>query len=79
MANMLAGGKTPRVDHGQLQTMGYRIAAYPFDILVGAIAGMRKALSEIKDGAPVPPAEETAMLWQLAGFNAYRAEEQLYS
>lgn len=76
MANMLAGGKTPRLSREELQAMGFHIAAYPFDLILGAIGGMRAALDGIKGGAPDP--QNTDLLWELSGFNQYRAEEKLY-
>ena len=79
MANMLASGKTPRVTHEELREMGFHIAAYPFDLIVGAITGMKTALLQVKGkNPPVPPKEGTELLWELSGFNAYRVEEKKY-
>jgi len=50
LANMLEEGLTPVLPPAQLETIGYKIAAYPLTLLNSAVFAMREALEELKLG-----------------------------
>jgi 2-methylisocitrate lyase-like PEP mutase family enzyme len=49
LMNMVIGGKTPIVNANELQAMGYGIVLYANAALQGALAGMQKALTVLRD------------------------------
>ena len=49
LMNMVIGGKTPIFNAEQLGEMGYGIVLYANDALQGAVAGMQKALTVLRD------------------------------
>ena len=59
--------------------MGFALAAYPFDLLIGGLAAMRGALAGLKDGQRLRPLQtDIDHLWEFTGFNAYREREKRY-
>jgi 2-methylisocitrate lyase-like PEP mutase family enzyme len=48
LLNMFEGGKTPLVDLGRLQALGYRIVIIPSDLQRAAIRAMQEVLAAIK-------------------------------
>jgi len=80
MANMLLGGRTPeRLSNAELKDMGFALAAYPFDMLIGGLAAMRGALAGLRDGRRQRPSQaDIDHLWDFTGFNAYREREKRY-
>ena len=79
MANMIAGGATPVVPPRQLESMGYRIAAYPLTVLGAAIEAIQAALSALRgnDGPGEGPA--FADIRRIVGFDDYQAMEARYA
>ncbi|MFT3814982.1 MAG: isocitrate lyase/phosphoenolpyruvate mutase family protein [Acidovorax sp.] len=49
LMNMVIGGKTPIFDAGRLGEMGYGLVLYANAALQGAVAGMQKALTVLRD------------------------------
>jgi 2-methylisocitrate lyase-like PEP mutase family enzyme len=58
MASLLeGGGKTPMLAPPQLETMGFKLCAYPLSLLGVSVRAMEDALRGLKQGrAPAPPA-----------------------
>ena len=80
MANLLAGGLTPVLPPDELDEIGFKLAAYPLDLLNASIVGMRRALATIAATGKPPPADTLpfAELQRAVGFEAYYAEEARY-
>jgi len=79
MANMVGGGKTPILAAEELETIGYRIAAYPLLAFSAALAATRQALAAIKTGtADTVPQVTFEELKTLVGFDDYYEREQTY-
>jgi 2-methylisocitrate lyase-like PEP mutase family enzyme len=49
LANMVVGGRTPIVDHGELRRMGFALVLYANAALQGAVHGMQQALRQLKE------------------------------
>jgi 2-methylisocitrate lyase-like PEP mutase family enzyme len=79
MANMIAGGVTPVVPPRQLESMGYRIAAYPLIVLGAAIEAIREALSALRDNGEPREGPAFADIKRIVGFDEYQAMEARYS
>ena len=80
MANMLANGLTPVLPPSELEEIGFKLAAYPLDLLNAAIVAQRQALAALADTG-APPPEVTlpfAELQAAVGFPEYYAEEEKY-
>lgn len=80
MANCLTGGLTPTPPPSELATIGFRLAAYPLDLLNATIVAQRRTLESLRaTGAPSPtdtlPFEE---LTKIVGFADYNAEAERY-
>lgn len=58
MASMLeGGGKTPMMSPGELESMGFKLCAYPLSLLGVSVRAMEGALQGLKTGSvPAPPA-----------------------
>ena len=80
MANMVGGGATPMLAAGQLEAIGYKIAAYPLLLLSAAIHAMQSALTALAPGThqSSPPQISFDELKRLAGFPRYYDLEQRY-
>jgi 2-methylisocitrate lyase-like PEP mutase family enzyme len=79
MANLVEGGDTPLLPPSRLESLGYRIAAYPLTLLSSAARAMREALAALATGTSpdgLVPFEE---LRELVGFDAYDAETARYT
>lgn len=50
MANMVEGGETPDLPPGELQDIGYAIAAYPLSLMSAAMQAMVDMLDSLRDG-----------------------------
>ena len=80
MVNCLAGGLTPVLPPSELEEIGFRLAAYPLDLINASIVGMRAALATLK-AEGMPPPEGTlpfAELQRVVGFPEYYEEEARY-
>jgi 2-methylisocitrate lyase-like PEP mutase family enzyme len=78
LANMLEGGKTPILSPAQLETIGYKIAAYPVTLLNASINAMRAALDDLRRGSHVQGLMSFSELRALVGFDGYDAEAERY-
>jgi 2-methylisocitrate lyase-like PEP mutase family enzyme len=79
MANLVEGGDTPLLPPSRLESLGYRIAAYPLTLLSSAARAMQEALAALATGTSpdgLVPFEE---LRELVGFDAYDAETARYT
>jgi 2-methylisocitrate lyase-like PEP mutase family enzyme len=77
MANLIEGGKTPLLSHGELESIGYKIAVYPLTLLNVSIRAMREALAGLAAGRRTS-AMDFEQLKSAVGFPAYYAEEARY-
>ncbi len=51
--NIVVGGKTPTLGHGELKKLGFGLVLYANCVLQGAIVGMREVLRELKSAGRV--------------------------
>jgi 2-methylisocitrate lyase-like PEP mutase family enzyme len=79
MANMIAGGATPVVPPRQLESMGFRIAAYPLTALGAAIAAIQESLSVLRKNGEPRDGPAFADIKRIVGFDEYQAMEARYS
>ncbi|MCC6534445.1 MAG: isocitrate lyase/PEP mutase family protein [Burkholderiales bacterium] len=79
MANMVGGGVTPMLPLAELERLGFRIAAYPLELLTAGIHAMQGVLAALKSGSPDLPARVSfGELKELVGFDTYYSEEERY-
>ena len=81
MVARAAGGVTPMLSQKELDQLGFKLAAYPLDLLNASIVGMRKALDGLATGEGTPPADVSlpfAELQEVVGFPEYYAQEERY-
>ena len=78
MANMLENGKTPLLPPAELETMGYKIVAYPLTLLLAALPAMEDALSALKQGQTPAGLCHFEHLKEVVGFPEYYKEEKRY-
>ncbi len=79
LVNMLEGGKTPLLELARLETMGFKIAAFPLTLLNASIAAMQAALASLAERrVPDPPLTFEAIK-EVVGFNEYYALERKYA
>ena len=67
LANMLAGGRTPRLPPDRLQALGFAMAAWPLDLIGAAAQALDSALAHL-GGPGGPPAKAHAELLDITGF-----------
>jgi 2-methylisocitrate lyase-like PEP mutase family enzyme len=79
LANMLEGGQTPVLPHVELESLGYRLAAYPLTLVSAAVRAMRGALASLKRGETPAELLPFPELRRLVGFDAYDAEAARYA
>jgi len=83
LMNMVIGGKTPIFNADELADLGYGIVLYANAALQGAVAGMQKALTVLRDDKEVKEASGLvapfAERQRLVGKPAWDALEKLYS
>ena len=78
MANMVEQGKTPVLPPAELQSMGYKIAAYPLTLMLSALKAMELALEELKSGLHPGNLASFAHLQDVIGFPEYYDAEERY-
>jgi 2-methylisocitrate lyase-like PEP mutase family enzyme len=80
MANMVTGGKTPVLPPAELETIGFKLAAYPLVVLSAAVAAMQQAIAALQPNAntPAPPQVTFEELKKVVGFPDYYAREERY-
>lgn len=83
MINLIERGKTPILSINQLQTLGYKIIAYPLTTLMASIRAMERILLKLKDQAlPEEYLEDIATFEevdQLLAFPQWRQWENRFS
>ncbi|MGR9071727.1 MAG: isocitrate lyase/PEP mutase family protein [Gammaproteobacteria bacterium] len=78
MVNLIEAGKTPLLDHHDLEALGYKIAVYPLTLLNVSIHAMQQALAEMKAGRR-PDTMDFEALKTAVGFPEYYKEEERYA
>lgn len=78
MANMVEQGKTPILTPDQLETLGYKIAAYPLTLQMAALNAMQNALEDLKEGKHPKDLFSFEQLKDAVGFPAYYDDEERY-
>ncbi len=79
MANLVEGGTTPFLPPARLESLGYRIVAYPLTLLMAATRAMQDALNSLKKGEPANDLLSFDALTSLVGFDDYNADAQRYA
>jgi 2-methylisocitrate lyase-like PEP mutase family enzyme len=79
LVNMLEQGATPILPPARLESMGFKIAAYPLTLLNSAISAMQGALAALKQGRPPPQLLSFEALKEVVGFDDYYTEEARYA
>lgn len=79
MANIVEGGETPWLPPAELESLGYRIAAYPLTLLNVSIRAMQEALLALRAGRPVSPSLSFDELKHVVGFETYNDELRRYA
>jgi 2-methylisocitrate lyase-like PEP mutase family enzyme len=79
MANLVEGGDTPILPPAELQSLGYRIAAYPLSLLSSSVRAMQQALVDLERGVTPPGILPFAELREVVGFDAYDLEQARYA
>lgn len=79
MANMVEGGDTPILPPAELESIGYRIAAYPLTLLSVAARAAQQALAALARGETPVGLLPFPELRELVGFDAYDAEQARYA
>jgi 2-methylisocitrate lyase-like PEP mutase family enzyme len=78
MANLVEDGDTPLLPPSRLQTLGFRIAAYPLTLLSAAVRAQQEALVCLREGVPVTQRIDFSSLRELVGFDTYEREQSRY-
>jgi carboxyvinyl-carboxyphosphonate phosphorylmutase len=83
MANMVEGGKTPLGTNRELQSLGFKLVAYPITLLLASITAMKRALTVLKEKGTTKDLTDEIIsfkeLDELIGFPEVRAWEARYS
>ena len=79
MANLVEGGDTPILSPSELESLGYRIAAYPLTLLSTAVRASQQALESLARGETPPGLLPFGELREVVGFDAYDAEQSRYA
>jgi 2-methylisocitrate lyase-like PEP mutase family enzyme len=78
MANLVEGGRTPRLPPSDLEAIGYRIAAYPLTLLNASVAAMQAALRALGTGHSIEGLLPFPELQRVVGFDVYDEEQRRY-
>ncbi len=79
LANMVEQGATPILAPGELEALGFKIAAYPLTLLLAATRAMEDALVALKAGQSPDNLATFKHLREVAGFDDYFAAEKKYA
>ncbi|MCL1125910.1 isocitrate lyase/PEP mutase family protein [Shewanella surugensis] len=74
MANMIEQGVTPVLPPAQLESMGFKLAAYPLSLLVASVEAMQQTLLKLKLGEKPDTNLSFQALQQHIGFHDYDEE-----
>ncbi len=78
MANLVEDGDTPILPPERLETIGYRIAAYPLTLLSSAVRAMQESLAALSEGRKPEGLLDFEVLREIVGFPAYDEESSRY-
>lgn len=78
MANMVEQGDTPLLPPGELEALGYKIAAYPLTLISSAVRAMQEALETLRQGGHPQQLLPFAALRSVVGFDDYDRELAQY-
>ncbi len=78
MANLVEDGDTPILPPERLETIGYRIAAYPLTLLSSAVRAMQESLAALAEGRKPEGLLDFEVLREIVGFPAYDEESSRY-
>lgn len=73
LANLIDGGKTPWLSPTQLESIGFKLAAYPLALISSVVAAMESALSQLRLGQPPSAAAPFSHVLDVVGFADYDA------
>ena len=79
LVNMLEAGVTPILPPARLESMGFKIVAYPLTLLNSALDAMQRTLTALKEGRTPERLLSFEAVKELVGFEEYYAEEARYS
>ena len=79
MANMLEHGVTPVLKPAELESIGYKIAAYPLTLMMAAMHAMEEALAELKGGPTTVAKVDFEHVKEVVGFPDYWQAESHYT
>ena len=78
MANMLEQGETPLLEPEHLESISYKIVAYPLTLMSAAVRAMQDALAALRQGRSPDKLLDFVEIQDLAGFSQYYREEARY-
>ncbi len=81
MANLVEGGDTPLLPAGELEGLGFKIAAYPLTLIEVAAKAVQDALDTMKAGGHPGDAQRISFetLREIVGFPEYYEAERRYT
>ena len=79
MANLVEQGDTPLLPPAELESFGYKLAAYPLTLQLAALQAMEEALAAMKAGQRPDRLAAFSELQEVAGFPAYFSAEKAYA
>ena len=79
MANIVEGGTTPDLPRAELESIGYRIAAYPLALMASAMRAMTDTLAAMASDEPRTKLMDFAELRRRIGFDAYYDASERYA
>ena len=79
LANMVEQGATPILAPGELDALGFKIAAYPLTLLLAATRAMEETLEALKAGQSPDNLATFKHLREVTGFDDYFAAETKYA
>ncbi|MEO0760200.1 MAG: isocitrate lyase/PEP mutase family protein [Pseudomonadota bacterium] len=79
MANIVEGGETPALPHGELRDLGYAIAAYPLTLMAAAMRAMVATLAHLREDTPRDDIMDFVELRRRIGFDRYYETSSAYT
>ena len=79
LANLVEGGDTPLLRHDRLESIGYRLIAYPLTLLSTATRAMEDALTAFAKGDAPSGLLSFEALRERVGFDAYDSTRSRYA
>jgi len=79
MANMVEQGKTPFLNPGQLEDIGYKVVIYPVSLMLASIRAMEETLATLNGGHDTDKLVTFGHLQDIVGFPGYYEDEKKYA